>query len=96
MTYLDDIAAKIRAELSPEDLPDEDDVEELLKLYALLAHTKGTAVTNEDIHDAWVLWMSARDPAHEALKPYRDLDPETRREDDPFTAAVRAVAARLA
>jgi hypothetical protein len=39
--------------------------------------------------------MAARDPQHESLKPYGDLDPGTRREDDPFAAAVKAVSSKL-
>ena len=39
--------------------------------------------------------MADADTEHESLKPYRDLDTATRRENDPFVPAVRAVAARL-
>ena len=93
--YLDEIARQIAAELGPDALPDEEGTERLLRLYAVLARVKGMAVTAEDVHDAWVSWMADKDPRHEALKPYGHLDAETRREDDPFVAAVRAVAARL-
>jgi hypothetical protein len=58
--YLDDIAGQIRAELDPDDLPDEEGVDDLLRLYAVLARVKGADVTNEDIHDAWVAWMDGR------------------------------------
>jgi hypothetical protein len=61
----------------------------------VLARAKGTAVTAEDIHDAWVAWMADKDSGHDALKPFKELDPETRHEDDPFLVAVRTVAARL-
>lgn len=94
--YLDDIARQIAAELDPGELPDQDGVERLLRLYAVLARAKGTAVTAEDIHDAWASWMADKDPQHEALKPFADLDPDTRHEDAPFLAAVRAVAGRIA
>lgn len=50
----------------------------------------------EDIHDAWAAWMADRDPGHEALRPFGELDSGTRREDDPSVRAVRTVAARLA
>jgi hypothetical protein len=93
--YLDDIARQIADELDPNLLPDEDGVNRLLRSYAVLARAKGTAVTPEDIHDAWVAWMAETDPNHESLKPFSELDAGTRHEDDPFVAAVRAVAARI-
>jgi hypothetical protein len=93
--YLDDIARQIADELDPDLLPDEDGVDRLLRSYAVLARAKGTAVTAEDIHDAWVAWMAESDPHHESLKPFSELDAATRHEDDPFATAVRAVAARL-
>jgi hypothetical protein len=93
--YLDAIAARIADELGPEALPEHERTQQLLRSYAVLARAKGTAVTPEDIHDAWVAWMAEIEPDHEALKPYAALDDQTRREDEPFVAAVRAVAARL-
>jgi hypothetical protein len=93
--YLDDIARQIADELGPDALPEEEGVSRLLRSYAVLARAKGTAVTAEDIHDAWVAWMADKDPEHDALRPFSDLDAGARREDDPFVAAVRTVAARL-
>lgn len=93
--YLDEIARQIADQLEPDTLPDEDGTDRLLRAYAVLARAKGTAVTAEDIHDAWAAWMADRDPDHEALRPYAELDATTRREDDPFVVAVRTVARRL-
>ncbi len=94
--YLDEIAQEIAAELDPGLLPDEAGVARLLRSYAVLARVKGIDVTREDIHDAWAAWMADEDPQHNALRPYADLDPGTRREDEPFVTAVRTVASRLA
>jgi hypothetical protein len=92
LTYLDDIGAEISAKLSPEDLP-EGDIAPLMRLYAVLALAKGCATTDEDVHNAWVAWMAAIDPTHDALRPFADLDRETRREDAPFLHAIKSVAA---
>ena len=93
--YLDEIANDIAQELGARALG-QDGIERLLRSYAVLARAKGTAVTQEDVHDAWVAWMADRDPGHGALKPFAQLDHATRLEDEPFVAAVRAVASRLA
>jgi hypothetical protein len=93
--YLDDIAARIRQQLPSELLPDEAGIDELLRLYALLVQAKGVDVTAEDIHDAWSVWMASRDPGHDAIKPYGDLDAATKQEDAPFLSAVRTVATDL-
>lgn len=93
MTYLDSTAAAIKAHVPEDKLPDEPRLDELFRLYALLARVKGTEVTAEDVHDAWSLWMLGEDDDHESIKPYRELDPATRREDRPFLDAIRSVAA---
>jgi hypothetical protein len=93
MTYLDEIAADIRARVPADVLPDEDDLDDLFRIYALLARVKGTDVRAEDVHDAWALWMLGQDGSHSSLKPFEELDLSTRREDLPFVEAIRAVAA---
>lgn len=94
MTYIEEIAEEIRAELGPDQLPNEGDPDSLLRAYAVLARSKGSAVSAEDVHDAWAAWMIDIDPSHSALRPYRELDEETRSEDAPFLKAISAVAAR--
>jgi len=93
MTYLDRTAQAIKTRVPADLLPDEPRLDELFRLYALLARVKGTDVTAEDVHDAWSLWMLDGDGDHESIKPYSELDPSTRREDQPFVEAIRAVAA---
>jgi hypothetical protein len=91
VTYIDDVAAEIRRRLDPELLP-EGDADELFRMYAVLALAKGEAVQPEDVHDAWSAWMAARDPGHSSLRPFDELDDETRAADAPFVEAIRAVA----
>lgn len=92
MNYIEKTAAEIRDQIPDDLLPAEEDLDELFRLYALLARTKGEAVTAEDVHDAWATWTINRGEDHESVKPYSDLDPSTRREDNPFVDAIRAVA----
>jgi hypothetical protein len=94
--YLDDIAGLISAQLPEDALPDEPHTQRLLRLYAVLVRAKGTAVTDEDVHDAWAAWMADTDPDHDALVPYSELEAETRAEDEPFVDAIRSVAEQLA
>jgi hypothetical protein len=93
MTYLDDIGAEISANVAREDLPT-GDIGTLMRLYAVLLLGKGSATTAEDVHNAWVAWMTTIDPSHDALRPFQDLDQQTRREDAPFLDAIKAVAKR--
>jgi hypothetical protein len=92
MTYLDDTAAQIKARVTPDLLPDEDGIDDLFRLYALLARVKGTCVTAEDVHDAWSVWMLHQHGEHSSIKPFEELDFSTRREDLPFLNAIRDVA----
>ena len=93
-SYIADIAARIRAIVPPELLP-EGETYELFLIYAVLALAKGDRVDARDIHNAWAAWMSTKDPDHESIVPYEDLPADVRREDDPFLNAVRAVARDL-
>lgn len=94
MSYLDEIAEKVRAEVPSDLLPDEDDLDQLFRLYAVLVRAKGQATTSADVHDAWTAWMLGRGDEHESVKPYEQLDGATKQEDEPFLRAIRTVAAR--
>jgi hypothetical protein len=96
MTYIEEIAEEIGAELGPDRLPAEGDPDRLLRAYAVLARSKGSHVSAEDVHDAWAAWMTEVDPNHPALRPFYELDRETKGEDAPFLEAIRVVAARHA
>ena len=91
MSYVDDLAAAIRGALSPELIPS-GDTSTLFRIYAVLALAKGEDVVLEDVHDAWAAWMSGHDPGHRSLLPFADLPAEVQRADQPYVAAIRAVA----
>jgi hypothetical protein len=93
MTYLDEIARRI-ARLVPAELVPQDS-RDLFRLYALLARSKGPAVTAEDVHDAWVAWMEARGEAHPSMVPFEELSPAIKREDEPFVEAIRRVSSEM-
>ena len=95
MNYLDELANEIERELQPDLIPS-GETASLFRLYALLALVKGAEVSAKDVHDAWSVWMTDREPGHPSLRPFSDLDAETRKADEPFVAAIRAVAAQRA
>lgn len=91
MSYIEDLAQAIVAEIPKDVLPD-GDTRLLFLIYALLARAKGETVTSEDVHDAWAVWVAAQGESHEALVAFSQLDPATRAEDHPFAVAIRRVA----
>lgn len=94
--YLDELAAAIRREADPDGpLPsDADGFLPLYRIYAVLLLAKGERVTAEDVHNAWVAWASTAQPASEHLIPFAALSQAVQNLDEPFAAAIRAVAAR--
>jgi hypothetical protein len=64
----------------------------LFRIYAVLALVQGERVTAADVHDAWSAWMCGEDPSHPSLKPSAELAPDIRVQDEPYVAAIRAVA----
>jgi hypothetical protein len=95
VSYLDEIAAAVRQELSADVLPDEPHVERLLRAYAVLIRAKGKEVTIRDVHDAWAAWMLDLDPQHPAIQPFEQLDVKTQAQDLPFLTALQRVASDL-
>ena len=91
MNYIEEIARQIRAAIPASKLPD-DDSHDLFRVYAVLVLAKGESVDAADVHNAWVSWMSGRDPDHESLVPYDRLSPDTAAQDAPYVAAIRSVA----
>lgn len=89
--YLEEIAVQIRAAV-PADVDIPDQSEALFLMYAVLMRAKGTAVQAVDVHDAWVAWMTQTNPNHQALRPFAQLDAQTRAHDEPFVAAIRNAA----
>lgn len=91
--YLDELASAVRESLPAKvDVPEDSD--RLFLLYALLVRTCGPRTSARDVHDAWSVWMSDRDPGHESLVPFEDLSPEVQSEDLPFLQAIHDVAVR--
>lgn len=76
--------------MSEELLPDAYGVDDLFRLYALLALTKGIGTTAEDVHDAWAVWMVQRGEGHQSVRPFSELDATTRAEDRHFVEAIHA------
>ena len=96
MTYLDELAEDLARRLPRHLLPEDQDTGLLLRLYVLLALVKGGKVTAVDVHDAWSVWMTERNPNHPSLRPFHLLDAETQQSDEPFAEAIRELATRLA
>jgi hypothetical protein len=65
---------------------------DLLRLYALLALTKGQQTTLEDVHDAWALWRNTTRPDHPSLVPFDQLDPHVQELDRKYMQAIHAAA----
>jgi hypothetical protein len=91
MTYLDEVAAAVRA-CVPDNVEVPDNADDLFRLYAVLARAKGTSVTDEDVHDAWVAWMSNRGKQHDAMVPFDELGNDVGAQDGPFADAIRTAA----
>jgi len=92
--YIEDISAQIRAKIDPVKLP-ADGLDQLFASYALLVLSKGTQVTDEDVHDAWSAWATQFDSENDSLVPFDKLSPETQSQDTMFRDAIRQVAESL-
>lgn len=93
-TYILDLAKQIRSKFNQSELPDRG-LDELFNSYAVLALSKGTRVTNEDVHDAWSAWATKFDPDNNSLVPFDELPLETQQSDTKFTKAIKDVAKQL-
>jgi hypothetical protein len=91
LNYVDELAQAIRREVAPEVIP-EGGADALFRTYAVLAMAKAREVKLEDVHNAWVAWMSDQNPDHHSLKPLAELPVEVQRLDQPFLDAIRWVA----
>jgi hypothetical protein len=88
VTYIDDVAANIRARVPVDLLPD-GDTTLLFQVYAVLLLAKGADVSAADVHNAWTVWMQTLQPNHESLVRYEDLDRRLQASDQPFAEAIR-------
>lgn len=64
----------------------------LLSQYALLVLVKGADTTMEDVHDAWSVWQSRRNPHHSSLVPFDQLAPRVQEMDRKYMLAIHQVA----
>jgi hypothetical protein len=90
-SYLEHDADLIRRCL-PGDAVVPEDSNALFLLYAVLLRAKGAETDLSDVHDAWSAWMLSREPNHEAIRPFGELDRTTQAEDEPFLSAIRQAA----
>lgn len=89
VNYLDRVAHAIGEHVPGCDLS-------LLRIYAVLALTKGQQVTLADVHHAWAAWRAATVPDHRSLIPFEELTPDVQGLDAPYAEAIAKVAAELA
>lgn len=92
-TYIERDAELIK-ECLPQGVDAPEDSDDLFLMYAVLLRAKGTEAEASDVHDAWSAWMLRVDPDHESIRPFDELDLETRGEDGPFLVAIREAASR--
>jgi hypothetical protein len=95
MSYIDELADAIRSHVPKDALPPGEN-RDLFLIYAAVGLAKGQDITHRDVHNAWSAWMATRDPSHESIKPYDELDPDVKREDDPYVIAIRTALERSA
>jgi len=91
VTYLDEVAAKIKAGVPAGKLPGEK-AEGLFRIYAVLLLAKGSDVTREDVHNAWVAWKTVPDVGHVSLVPFDQLKTDVAAEDEPYVHAIHEAA----
>lgn len=95
MNYLQVIAEKIKAEVHSSVLPDAPHIDTLFALYAVLLLAKGEKTTAEDVHNAWVAWISQKNADHTSIRPFVELSTDVQQEDEPFAEAIRQAARSL-
>lgn len=92
MNYLEHLAHAIAKRCSS-DYERGDRYELLWLIYAVLCQSLGTAVTNEQVHDAWSAWQTVSDPFHRSALPFDLLSPAVQELDTEYRDAIRWVAA---
>jgi len=91
VTYLEDIAKRIKQAVALEAVPSSDG-EALFLLYALLAQVKGQRTTARDVHDAWTVWMQLRGESRPAMVRFDELPSRVRALDHDFAMVIRRAA----
>lgn len=93
MNYLESLAREIQQAVPDDALPNED-TSALFLMYAVVLLARGEDTGREDVHNAWVAWMTTKGEQHESMVPFAELPLETQAEDSPFVIAIRTVARR--
>jgi predicted membrane-bound mannosyltransferase len=93
--YIDRIASAVATACGESFFTLDQSYKRLYRLYALLALTVGTDVTQEHVHDAWSAWRIEDVPDHRSLKPFSLLTPDVQMLDQPYVDGIAAVAAAL-
>lgn len=88
MNYIKELADRIRNEIPESILPEADNIDDLMNIYAVLALAKRDRITNEDIHNAWAAWMNNSNPDHKSISPYNELTDNIQAQDTPFKEAI--------
>lgn len=91
MNYLESLAREIHQTVPVDALPD-DDTSTLFLMYAVVLLARGEDTEREDVHNAWVAWMTSKGEQHDSMTPFSELPLETQAEDSPFVIAIRTVA----
>jgi hypothetical protein len=86
--YVDQAVWKLAARLPDCDI-------DLLRLYALLALSKGVNTSARDVHDAWALWRTTTKADHPSIVPFARLSLAVQKLDDPYVEAIQGVAAEI-
>lgn len=68
----------------------------LIRLYTLLAFTKGETTTLQDVHDAYALYMDMHEPWRQSLVPFEELPDWVAEYDRPYMEAIHKVAREVA
>lgn len=86
---MQELAEEIHGHVPPEVLPDTDNINSLMLIYAALGFAKGAEITNEDVHNGWAAWTCLSNPNHASIAPYDSLPADIQDQDTPFTEAIR-------
>lgn len=91
MNYLELLAREILQAVPVDALPD-DDTSTLFLIYAVVLLARGGDTGRDDVHNAWVAWMTIKGLQHNSMVPFAELPSDTQAEDSPFVIAIRTVA----
>lgn len=88
MNYIDDLAKRIAVHALCD--WEHEESRNLMRFYALIGMVAPQGmVTNQDVHDAWAVWMLYRKREdHRCLVPFEELTPEDQAKDTFYRDAI--------